>query len=178
VTAADRWKLWIAQGLGSGRVPRAPGTAGSVVGIAWTAVLLLPQSWTVLIAGALLGSAASVWLCGEAERILGRRDPGSVVLDEIIALPWCFAAWIALEFHRTGHLPRPAELVTDGGWLVTLGVFAAFRFFDVLKPPPVRQSQALPGGWGVTVDDLLAAVYVNLVTAPVLVWWGSGARGN
>ena len=42
-------------------------------------------------------------------------------------------------------------------------VFGAFRFFDVLKPWPVKQSQSLPGGWGVVVDDLLAAVYVNVV---------------
>ena len=47
-------------------------------------------------------------------------------------------------------------------WPLTLGVFALFRFFDVVKPWPVRQSQSLPGGWGVTVDDALAAVYVNL----------------
>jgi phosphatidylglycerophosphatase A len=178
VTAADGWKLWIAQGLGTGRVPLAPGTAGSVLGIAWTGCLLVPQSGVVFATGALLGVIASVWLCGEAERILGRRDPGSVVLDEIIALPGCFAAWIVLHFRDTGHLPRPADLVADGGWLVTLGVFVAFRFFDVLKPWPVRQSQALPGGWGVTADDVLAAVYVNLATAPLLVWWGSGARGE
>ncbi|HWH69205.1 MAG TPA: phosphatidylglycerophosphatase A, partial [Candidatus Sulfotelmatobacter sp.] len=49
-------------------------------------------------------------------------------------------------------------------WLGTLGIFVAFRFFDVAKPWPVRQSQSLPGGLGITIDDALAAVYVNLVT--------------
>jgi phosphatidylglycerophosphatase A len=56
--------------------------------------------------------------------------------------------------------------------LAAIGVFAAFRFFDVAKPWPVRQSQALPGGWGITVDDFLAAFYVNAV---VLLVFGAGA---
>jgi phosphatidylglycerophosphatase A len=47
--------------------------------------------------------------------------------------------------------------------MLVAGVFAAFRLFDILKPWPVRQSQVLPGGWGITIDDLLAAVYVNLL---------------
>jgi phosphatidylglycerophosphatase A len=62
------------------------------------------------------------------------------------------------------------RLLGQDVWL-TAGFFAAFRFFDVLKPWPVRQSQALPGGWGVTVDDLLAALYVNLLLAVVLGAW-------
>ena len=52
---------------------------------------------------------------------------------------------------------------------MTLGVFALFRFFDVLKPWPVQQSQSLPGGWGVTIDDVLAAIYVNLAVLLVYV---------
>jgi phosphatidylglycerophosphatase A len=50
------------------------------------------------------------------------------------------------------------------------GLFAAFRLFDIWKPWPVRQSQALPGGWGVTVDDFLAAIYVALAALPVVLW--------
>jgi phosphatidylglycerophosphatase A len=60
-------------------------------------------------------------------------------------------------------MPRAADFFSARTWLLTLGVFAAFRFFDVAKPWPVDQSQSLPGGWGVTIDDVLAAVYVNLV---------------
>ena len=172
MTTAERWKLWLAQGLGTGRAPVAPGTVGSLLGVVWTACLLAPGSPAVYLAGTLLGCAASVWLCGEAERILGKQDPGSVVLDEIIALPVCFLGWLVIETLEHGALPHPVALVrAPGGW-VTLGVFAAFRLFDVWKPWPVRQSQALPGGWGVTADDLLAAVYVNLVTVPVLLLTG------
>ena len=61
---------------------------------------------------------------------------------------------------------RELHLVVDLGattWYLALGVFLAFRFFDITKPWPVKQSQAIPNGWGVVLDDLLAAVYVNLV---------------
>jgi phosphatidylglycerophosphatase A len=54
-------------------------------------------------------------------------------------------------------------------WELSIGVFALFRLFDVSKPWPVRQSQHLHGGWGVTIDDVLAAVYVNI--AVVLFAW-------
>lgn len=164
----DAWVLWLAQGFGLGRLPVAPGTFGSTLGLGWMLLLLAAGDWRVFAAGCVLGVAGSIWLCGEAERILNRTDPGSVVLDEVVAVPVCFAAWLAVHAWKTGRLLQPGELFRDGSWLVTLAVFVAFRFFDVLKPWPVRQSQTLPGGWGVTMDDLLAAVYVNVVVGPVL----------
>jgi phosphatidylglycerophosphatase A len=60
-------------------------------------------------------------------------------------------------------MPRLDEILNARTWPAVLGVFIAFRFFDVLKPWPARQSQSLPGGWGITVDDFLAAIYVNAV---------------
>jgi phosphatidylglycerophosphatase A len=159
------WKLWIAQGFGVGRIPVAPGTFGSVLGIGFLALLLSSGSWWVVIGGNVLAVVASVWFCGEAEKILGQKDPGSVVLDEIAAIPICFGWWMALQYaffndKTQSVIPVPsAESVI--GW-PTLVVFILFRVFDVWKPWPVRQSQQLRGGWGVTVDDLLAALYVNL----------------
>lgn len=157
------WKLWIAQGFGIGRIPVTPGTFGSVLGVGLFALLLSSHSLLVIIAGILVASALSVWLCGEAEKTLGQKDPGSVVLDEIAAMPLCFLGTVCL----IGAKP---ELFFRDGWWFTIGVFVAFRVFDVWKPWPVRQSQRLPGGWGVTVDDLLAAVYVNVV-AVAMAWW-------
>jgi phosphatidylglycerophosphatase A len=158
-------KLWIAQGFGVGRIPMAPGTWGSVVGLGWLALLLCVKSWPVFLAGNALAVALSVWLCGEAERILDKKDPGSVVLDEIVAIPLCFTGWLAAVWWPQHHWPGPGVFRTH--WLSSLCVFALFRFFDILKPWPVRQSQTLPGGWGVTVDDILAAVYVNVVVFAV-----------
>ena len=156
-------KLWIAQGFGVGRIPVAPGTFGSVIGVLWFGLLLATGNLWLFTAGSIAAIALSVWLCGAAEKALGQEDPGSVVLDEIVALPVCYWGWVAILVWKTGALPAFADFFTARTWLLTLGVFAAFRFFDVAKPWPVDQSQSLPGGWGVTIDDVLAAVYVNLV---------------
>jgi phosphatidylglycerophosphatase A len=160
--------LWLAQGFGIGRIPVAPGTFGSVIGLLWFAVLLLAGNIWLFLVGCLIGVALSVWLCGVGEKVLNATDPGSVVFDEIAAIPICFLGWVAVHLWKTGAFPAPEYFFSKQNILPTLGVFAAFRFFDVLKPWPVRQSQSLPGGWGVTVDDVLAAVYVNVVVLAVL----------
>ena len=87
-------KLFVAQGFGAGWVPVAPGTVGSVVGLGWFFLLLLTHSWPWFIAANVIAFALSVWLCGDAEMALARKDPGSVVLDEIVAMPCCFIIWM------------------------------------------------------------------------------------
>ena len=159
--------LWLAQGFGSGRILFAPGTVGSIVGLGWFALLLLTGNLWLFLGGTLLGLALSVWLCGVGEKILGQTDPGSIVLDEITAIPLCFGGWVAVLLWQTHSFPAPEFFFSRQNFLPTLGVFAAFRFFDVLKPWPVKHSQVLSGGWGVTVDDALAAVYVNVVVLAV-----------
>ena len=159
--------LWLAQGFGVGRIPVAPGTFGSVVGLLWFGLLLASGNLSGLIGGSLAGLALSVWLCGVAEKVLGRTDPACVVLDEISAMPVCFFGWVGIRLAQTGALPGAGYFLAGNHLLLTLGVFVVFRFFDVVKPWPVRQSQSLPGGWGITVDDLLAAVYVNAVVLVV-----------
>jgi phosphatidylglycerophosphatase A len=154
-------QLWVAQGFGVGLMPFAPGMFGSLIGIVWFGLLLATGHLWVFVAGTLAGIALSVWLCGVAERILKQKDPGSVVLDEIVALPICFSGWVIILLCKTGKLPVFEDFFGRQNWPLALGVFVAFRFFDVIKPWPVGQSQALPGGWGITVDDVLAAVYVN-----------------
>ena len=154
--------LWIAQGFGIGRVPVAPGTFGSVLGIAWAALLLVPGNLAVFALGTVAGLALSVYACGRAERILGKTDPGSVVIDEIAAIPVCFIGWIAVVAHKLGRFPDSSQLFSGINVWWVVGVFVAFRVFDVAKPWPVYGSQKLPGGWGVTTDDFLAAIYVNL----------------
>ena len=156
----DEILLWIAQGFDVGRVPFAPGTFGSLVGVLWFALLLVPGSFWLYVVGTFLGLAASVKFCGEAERILGKRDPGSVVLDEIAAIPICFAPWVLLELWRHHAMPPGETFFSGHGLWMTASLFLLFRVFDIWKPWPVRQSQSLPGGWGVTMDDVLAAVYV------------------
>ncbi|HNQ88162.1 MAG TPA: phosphatidylglycerophosphatase A [Verrucomicrobiota bacterium] len=167
MTSRDRLTLFLAQGLGSGLLPKAPGTFGSVVGCLWTLALLATGRPAVYAAGVLAGVALSVWCCGRAETLLGEKDPGSVVLDEIVAVPLAFAGWAGVVwFDAAGHWPAAGEWLTGSRGLLWLAGFAAFRLMDIWKPWPIRQSQALPGGWGITVDDLLAALAANLIWIP------------
>ncbi len=156
--------VWVAQGFGSGRLKPGPGTWGSIVGLLWFAALLATGSLWGFFGGILLSIPLCVWLCGLAEKALGQKDPGSVVLDEIIAVPLCFGAWVVNHVHATGQLPESRHFFNGHNWIGVAAIFASFRLFDIWKPWPVRQSQSLPGGWGVTVDDLLAALYVNLAS--------------
>ncbi len=168
-SALDYGVLFLAQGFGSGLLKPAPGTWGSLVGMAWLCLLLIPGSPSILLLGILLGIGVSVQTCQAAERILETHDPASVVIDEIAALP---LAWLGVLV---------VHAVTNAAWFPSsspnfwrlwpelLTAFGAFRLFDVWKPGWVGKSQDLPGGWGVTADDvlagLLAAIPVGAVAA-------------
>jgi phosphatidylglycerophosphatase A len=158
------FKVFIAQGFGIGLVPFAPGTFGSLLGLLWFAMLVATGNLWAYLAGSIEGIAFSIWLCDDAEKILDEKDPGSVVLDEIIAIPFCFLPWVLSEWLRHDAMPPVSFFFTGHALLMTLGIIVLFRVFDIWKPWPVRQIQRLPGGWGVTADDLLAAVYVMLGT--------------
>lgn len=123
----------------------APGTWGSLAGLLYFAVFFQRAgAGAILIATAIGGYLAVAW-CGEAELRLREKDPGKVVLDEVVAIPLCFLGWHAL----------PAVL-PPWGWM--LAGFALFRLFDIAKPLGIARLQTLPGGWGVVADDLAAAL--------------------
>lgn len=128
-----------------GRKLPAPGTWGSLAGLLYF-VLFFQRAGigAILIATAIAGYLA-VGLCGEAEVRLRKRDPGSIVLDEVIAIPLCFLGW------RT--LPDLAP-----AWAIWMTGFALFRLFDIWKPFGISRLQLLPVGWGVVADDLAAAL--------------------
>ena len=176
-TAARTVILWVAQGFGSGRCPIGPGTAGSFVGVGWLLILLWTGSFWLFAVGSAAAVFVSVWVCGEAEELIGRTDPPSVVLDEIIAVPLCYAGWVGWMWSKEHALPRPLSLFDSSTWLLTVALLILFRIFDIWKPWPVFQSLSLPGGWGITVDDVLAAIYVNLCwlvlhgANQLLHWW-------
>ena len=157
----DRLLLWIAQGTWLGRVPKAPGTAGALGGFPLTALLLWPGNFWAYLAGCILLIPVSARICEHAERILGEKDPSSVVLDEIIALPICFLGIFALmEFNGPSQpsLTAILEIPNWGAW--ALAAFALFRLFDIWKPGPIDTIQKLPNGWGVIMDDILAGLVV------------------
>ena len=164
--------LVLAQGFGVGRIPIGPGTWGSLLGIFWTVILCLPNNLWIYLMGMIAGIAGAVWLCGEAEKILRQKDPPSVVVDEIVALPVCFLPVVVKHWFQQGTLPGPGDFFGHAIWPVTIVVFVLFRIFDIVKPWPVKQSQRLPGGWGVVIDDSLAAVYViAALSAAIGIGW-------
>jgi len=152
-TWADRldWLLLTACGLGA--APVAPGTFGTLGGVV-PAVILGALLDGAPLALTLSGLAAVLFVLGctrtaAIRRLFGTEDPGAVVLDEVVG----YLVVIALDTVIHGR-PLP--------WTHALA-FAAFRVFDVLKPPPVRRVEELPGAFGVMADDVIAAVYAALV---------------
>lgn len=131
--------LLLALGLGSGLVPRAPGTAGTLVGVALYAALVPLPAW--VHGGVLLAAVAGgVPLCAAAARRLGRHDHPAIVWDEIAGL---LVATVGLPAH-------PA-------WIGA--AFVAFRVFDIAKPFPISLvDRRVPGGLGIMLDDLLAGL--------------------
>lgn len=126
---------------------KAPGTNGSVVGvILYTLVFhhLHPLGYAI---GLLLLLGVSIAFCDEAERRMHKQDPGEVIIDEVAAIPFCF---IGLQ----GAIAQ----LQHNAWILLLAGFALFRFFDILKPLGINRLQNLPGGIGVTADDIAAAL--------------------
>ena len=157
--------LFFSQGFGTGLSPIAPGTCGSFLGIAWFALLLGSGNIWFFFLLQLLGFVVSIHFCGKAEIILGKSDPSSVVLDEIVALPLCFTLPVCLYLYKHGVMPGINDFFAPSAmWITALG-FSLFRFFDIFKPWPISASQKLQGGLGITADDLLAAVYTSLILA-------------
>ena len=154
----------VAQGFGIGRVPFAPGTFGSLLGLLWCVLLVASGEYWAYLAGTVFGLILSVVVCGLAEKILNEKDPPSVVFDEIVAMPVCFLPWVTVAWAKLQGMPPVEHFLTTRAWLWTAAIFALFRAVDVLKPWPIGRSQNLPGGWGVTVDDLLAGLVVGLIS--------------
>ncbi|MBN9690558.1 MAG: phosphatidylglycerophosphatase A [Verrucomicrobia bacterium] len=163
-TWSDRLVVWIAQGFGSGLLPAGPGTWGSLVGILWLWALLLPGSallFGVLVAGSIL---LAVGGCARAEKVLRQHDPGSVVLDEIVAVPLTFfGPWLVLGTFPAASWSDPLTVAAQF-WPEFLVGFIAFRVFDIAKPGPIGRIQSLPDGWGVVADDVLAGLAAAVVT--------------
>jgi len=143
----DRAALLLATLGPMGRMPKAPGTWGSgaaLVVAPWCFMPLPLYARAVVLCAVLLLGA---WAAGRAEALLGRKDPGCVVVDELLGQWTAFA-----PFHLAGwDQAMPLDL---------LALFLLFRFYDILKPWPIRAvDRSVPGGFGVMLDDLLAGLF-------------------
>ena len=129
---------------GAGYAPAAPGTVGSAVTLAL--LWLIPFSTIGLAIFFLVVTAVGLWASARAERIVGRKDPSCVVIDEVAGM-------------TLSVLGLP---LTPG---VLVSAFILFRVFDIAKPFPAHRSQRLPGGFGIMVDDLIAGAYTLALLA-------------
>ena len=138
---------FIALGFGTGLSPLAPGTVGTLLAFPFYAVLAywFAPEWVAAAIAAFF--VIGIWACGRTGRDLGVADHGGMNWDEVVA-------FLAVLF-----LTPPALL-----WQA--GAFLLFRLFDVAKPPPIRHiDRAVKGGFGVMLDDVVAAFYTQLVLA-------------
>ncbi|MFO0838091.1 MAG: phosphatidylglycerophosphatase A [Phycisphaerae bacterium] len=165
------WRLLCVTGLGSGFIKITPATWGSLVASAlfWVAARGGRAGGVgpvvvevVLLLGIVAATALSVLLGDWAIQRFGRKDPKPFVLDEFAG------QWVSL---------LGAATLTAPGAVFTAHVgcqFVLFRIFDVLKPPPARQLERLPAGWGIVADDLVAGLFANV--AGLLLYRYSGLR--
>jgi phosphatidylglycerophosphatase A len=136
---ADRLAYLVAIWFGCGRVPRAPGTAGSI-GAVPLYLAIAPGGPAAVLAAAAAVTALGVWAAGRVARSTGTHDPQIVCVDEAAGV------LIALA-------PAPRA------WAPVLAAVVLFRVFDVWKPWPARAAERLPGGWGIMMDDVVAGAY-------------------
>jgi len=147
ITARQLPVVLLASGFGSGFSPFAPGTFGSLVGVAIFLFIsgldTLPYL-AVIIAITIIGIPIS----SRAEAIFGKKDSGKIVIDEIAGQLITYFPILGMSF--TGETV-PLILLLSG--------FLLFRFFDIVKPPPVKSFENLKGGAGVMLDDVVAGLY-------------------
>jgi phosphatidylglycerophosphatase A len=137
----------VATWFGCGYCPVAPGTAGSLAALLIAMALAKYWGWHPAYFGVLAAvvAAPAVWVSGVAAKYFGKKDPGQVVVDEVVGQWATLAGALSLN------------------WKSWLGAFILFRLFDIWKPVPARQAENLPGGIGIVADDVVAGIYGALV---------------
>ncbi|MEE9293214.1 MAG: phosphatidylglycerophosphatase A [Acidobacteriota bacterium] len=150
--AGGRAAVQIATLFGVGRVPIAPGTAGSLATLPLVVLMArtMPTWGYALVAVGL--SILAIAIAGPAARALGSRDPHPIVIDEVAGQVITF-------------IGLPVDPIS------LLAGFLFFRVADVVKPPPLRRAEALPGGLGIVADDILAGVYAHIALRVLLLLW-------
>jgi len=187
-----RFSLFLATACGLGYIPKAPGTFGSLAGLAliylpWAALIFAVLAWggvgfwgqgvyVLLYAPeliALLTAAIGVWSAGRASSFWREKDPQRVVIDEVsgqhltlllgMSVPvWWKDANPGASSGVNVSLPWISLHFAALNWKYLLLGFILFRVFDIWKPFPARQAESLPGGWGIMADDWIAGIYAGI----------------
>jgi phosphatidylglycerophosphatase A len=134
--------LIIATGFGLGNSQILPGTLGTLLGII-PAVFILSQSLILQIAYCFIIVFFGFLICDKAAKIIGEKDPSCIVADEFCTLPITVIGFSDPIFILSG--------------------FIFHRFFDILKPWPIKKFEELPGGLGIILDDFLSAIFALII---------------
>ncbi|MEQ5774068.1 phosphatidylglycerophosphatase A [Thalassospira sp. NFXS8] len=139
ITASATWFY-------SGKVPKAPGTAGSFAALPLGWLLIMAGGNTTLLIATTLVFIYGVFISDSYSKMIGIHDPGEIVIDEVAG------QWLCL-------LPLPlAATWMDVAWVLL--AFVVFRFFDILKPWPIRWvDRRVGGGFGIMLDDIFAGAF-------------------
>lgn len=158
---ADRIAIVIATGGGLGYAPAAPGTVGSLGGVAiylalyWTEAVRIDgaRSFALLLFLSTILSYLGFWAATRSARAFRQKDPSRVVIDEIVGqlFTYAFIPLVPLGLNSRQHA------------LVLAGGFVLFRAFDVVKPYPVSSLESLPEGLGIVADDILSGIYAGML---------------
>ena len=138
-SALDRLAFVLALWFGCGKVPLAPGTAGTL-GALPLYLLVRPFGVAAVGATALVATVVGIWAADRVARITGQKDPQIVVIDEVAGV---LVTWMA----------------AGPSWQGVAAGFVLFRLFDQFKPFPARRAESLPGGYGIVLDDIFAGVW-------------------
>lgn len=157
----DRFAILIATGCGLGYAPVAPGTFGSLGGVALYLALFWAgavrpdgaRSFAILLFLSTFLSYLGFWAATRAARAFRQKDPSRVVIDEIVGqlFTYAFVPLVPLGLNTRQHA------------LVLAGGFVLFRAFDVVKPYPVSSLESLPEGLGIVADDILSGIYAGML---------------
>jgi phosphatidylglycerophosphatase A len=141
---------FVAYGFGSGAVPKAPGTAGTLVAV--IIYLLLPQiSPLIYVSLLLISFVFGVWICGKTAQDIGIKDPSGIVWDEFVGY------WITM-------------FMAPSGWIWVIIGFVLFRLLDIVKPWPIKWAdKQIGGGMGIMLDDVLAGIMAALCMQAIVI---------
>ena len=156
----DRVVYWLGLGLGSGLPRRAPGTWGSVGGLI-VAIPLLSLGFVPFLIITLLSCVVGIWICGRTSDLMGGHDDPHIVWDEwagmwITLLPLSYMGIANSDFWH--NILQPFSIAA------LIIAFILFRFFDIIKPPPIGWAdKKVAGGLGIMLDDIIAGIMAAAV---------------
>ena len=140
---SNPWVL-LATGCGVGLTPKAPGTVGTLLALPFFVVVAY-AGWVTFAIVLIVMLGAGIVICDQAARVMGVKDPGSIVWDEFVGMG------------ITVFGLAPVVGLSDALWWLI--AFVLFRIFDIAKPWPVRYFDRWPGGLGIMLDDVAAGLY-------------------